>query len=83
VVGWGWAAGGLREGVVANVVAVVVVGRDVVDGSVVVLLGNLRYWDWFHESLLWLFVLLNLMCLIIALREVHALCEQSRKLVVL
>ena len=84
VVGWGWAAGGLGEGVVADVVAVVVVGGDVVDGSVVVLLGDLRYRDWFHESLLlWLFVLLNLLWLVVALSEVHALREQSRKLVVL
>ena len=83
VVRWGRATRGLREGVVANVVAVVVVGGDVVDGSVVVLLGDLRYWDWFQESLLWLFVLLNLLWLIVALGEVHALCEQSGKLVVL
>jgi len=84
VVGWGWATGRLREGIVADVVAVVVVGGDVVDGSVVVLLGDLRYRDWFHESLLlWLFVLLNLLWLVVALSEVHALREQSRKLVVL
>lgn len=66
----------------ADVIAVVVVGGDVVDGSVVVLFGNLRYWDWFHQSLL-LLVLLNLLWLVVALSEVHALCEQSRKLVVL
>jgi hypothetical protein len=83
VVGWGWAAGGLGEGVVADVVAVVVVGGDVVDGSFVVLFGELGYWDWFHESLLLLFVLLDLLWLVVALGEVHALCEQSRELVVL
>ena len=66
----------------ADVVAVIVVGGDVVDGSVVVLLGNLRYCDWFHQSLL-LLVLLNLLYLVVALSEAHALCEQSRKLVVL
>jgi hypothetical protein len=83
VVGWGWAAGGLGEGVVADVVAVVVVGGDVVDWSFVVFLGDLRYWDWFHESLLLLFLLLNLLWLIVAWSEVHALCEESRELVML
>jgi len=66
---------------------VVVVGRDVVDGSVVVFFRDLRYGDWFHESLLLLllllFVLLGLLCLVVALREVHALGEESRELVVL
>jgi len=85
VVGGGGAAGGLGEGVVADVVAVVVVGGDVVNWSVVVFFGELGYWDWVHESLLllWLFVLLGLLCLIIALGEIHALCEESRELVVL
>ena len=77
VVGWGWAAGGLGEGVVADVVAVVVVGGDVVDGSFFVFFRDLGYWDWFHERLLLLllFVLLGLLCLIVALREIHALGE--------
>ena len=59
MVRWGWAAGGFGEGVVADVVAVVVVGGDVVDRSVVVFFGDLGYWDWFHEILL----LLLLLCL--------------------
>ena len=62
-----------------DVVAVVVVGRSVVNRSLMLLFGELRlcHRNWLDKSLL-----LSLLHLVTR-TEVHALCEESSKLIML
>lgn len=62
----------------ADVVAVVVVGGDVMDRRFLLFLRNLRHWDWLDKGLL-----LNLLLCLITRCKIHALCEQSCELVML
>ena len=79
VVCWRGAARWLGDRLVCDVVTVVVVGRSVVDRSLMLLFGKLRlrYRDWLDEGLL-----LSLLHLI-ARTKIHALCKECSKLVML